>query len=446
MNARYLLAAVALTVAAAVTTSAQHDPAQHDAAPPDAVVPDAAQDVAEAVADVREGVAEISDDPWQATDDEFREAVAAAARQAAAAAESAKDQAQRAAAEGAKQAGAAFEQAEALRREAAEMAASARAAADEARRQAAAAAARAEHEARRLAREAAQRLGKATEGRRQGWSIQSAPGAPGSYSAAPASQGGYSWRDWGQAPAGAFDQQFSAPVWAFDGENHAWTPAPTEAAANGPRVAAGERQPPRGTQPLFEPFAEAQNVNPVPGAATGQQPNVGWGAPANRGASHPEGWRPNGLPAMNPWEGAPPAPETRLRDTAFELERLAHGLERDSLYEGADTLRRASQALRQQARERAKQPQTATGSALQSSVPNAEWPEPRAEPTEAPPHNAPVAARPPVDRERLQRRLLDERKRIDQKLERLRRAAVSGGPTEPLRALEAAPQPNPAAR
>ena len=93
-----------------------------------------------------------------------------------------------------------------------------------------------------------------------------------------------------------------------------------------------------------------------------REPTASWGQPT----SHSSGnqvenrigtQRSFGTPA---WPGAhhprhathpAPQPATRLRETAFQLERLAHELEMTELYEGAEMLRDTAEKLRRSARQ-----------------------------------------------------------------------------------------------
>jgi hypothetical protein len=361
---------------------------------------DAASEVASDVTELRSEVAVEVGDIWTASEEEFRQAVAKAAREAAAAAQSANEQAAAfatdALSEAQHQVAEAIDQGAAASGVLAErLAERARQAAEEARRQAEAATRRAEAEARRLMVEAAARLGAATKDQRHGWSIDVAPGAP-----APPAPPALS-----PAQATATPRpQSVGPVWVAEGQPDGLA-TPSNPAAGGTAFNTDRWNAPQAGFALAAGQAQ-QPIRPhFPSGAV-----AAWGTPPANFPPPQGGWWAGGQPGMNPW-GNPPGPAEKLRETAFEVDRLAHGLEQEGLYEAADTLRRASQVLRERGRAATKQP------ALPKTAVSVEPVTPRADT--------------PRERERLRSRLMEERTRIDRQLERLRRAAISGGPTEP---------------
>ncbi len=76
-----------------------------------------------------------------------------------------------------------------------------------------------------------------------------------------------------------------------------------------------------------------------------------WGTSTTRFAPPPQSFPDirRGQPSQH--HRPAPTPVSRLRKAAFELDRLAHGLEMAELYEGADTLRETAGKLRQSARQ-----------------------------------------------------------------------------------------------
>lgn len=80
----------------------------------------------------------------------------------------------------------------------------------------------------------------------------------------------------------------------------------------------------------------------------GQGPR-NFGSPINNRQVGPANWSDARHPQYHPQPV--PTPASRLRETAFQLDRLAHELEMAELYKGADTLRGAAGRLRKSARQ-----------------------------------------------------------------------------------------------